>query len=87
MNRPILRAGVIVGVLGLGMTGCQQAQKTDTASKTKPTDPSAWSDKDLSKDDSGSGSSSSSLPRSSRLPGGLSSEAQAVEASLGVGSR
>jgi hypothetical protein len=87
MKRPILQAGLIVGALALGQTGCQQAGKTDSASKSKPDDPTAWSDRDLTRDDSDSSKTKSGLPKSSGLKGTLSSEAQDIEKSLGVGSR
>jgi hypothetical protein len=85
MKRPILRAGLIVGALGVFMPGCQQAAHNEAASKAKPDDPTAWSDKDLVKADANGPGPSSSLPKSSRGTGTWSSEAQSVERSLGIG--
>jgi hypothetical protein len=83
MKRPILLAGMLVGTLGLA--GCQQSGQKEVASKTKPDDPTAWSDKDISKLDSTDSGTSNGLSKSSRLSGTWSSEAQDVERSLGVG--
>ena len=85
MKRPILRAGLIVGALGMGLTGCQQAGHTSAVSQGKPGDPTAWTDKDVSGGDAESGTTKSGLPKSSRLSGSWSSEARDIENSLGVG--
>lgn len=85
MKYSILRAGLMVGALGIFLTGCEHAGPTAAVRKSKPDDPTAWSDRDLARDDSDASAKSSSLPKSSRLPGTWSSEAQAVERSLGVG--
>ena len=84
MKRPILRAGLIVGVLGLA--GCHQAPKAVSASKmSKPDDPTAWSNKDIVRGDSDPTTSRSGLPSSSGLAGSLSPEARDIEKSLGYG--
>jgi hypothetical protein len=83
MKRPILLAGMLVGTLGLA--GCQQSGPKEVARQSKPSDPTAWSDKDLPKGDSSDSGTSNGLSKSSRLSGTWSSEAQDVERSLGVG--
>jgi len=97
MKRPILHAGLIFGALAFGQTGCHQAEKAKTDySPKKPDDPTAWSDKDVTKDSSDPGSSkskssssssssSSGLAPSSSPTGTWSSDAQDIERSLGVG--
>ena len=87
MKRPILIAGWIVGVLGLA-GGCQQTPRKESASKVaKPDDPTAWSNKDVSRGDSDPTTSRSGLPDSSGLAGSLSPEARDIEKSLGYGRR
>jgi hypothetical protein len=84
MKRPILRAGLIVGALGLA--GCHQTPKADSASKAKPDDPTAWSNKDITRgSDSDPTTSRSGLPSSAGLAGSLSPEARDIEKSLGYG--
>jgi hypothetical protein len=89
MNRPKIRAGLIVaGALTAAFAGCQQTPKT-TVSESKGTpkveDPTAWSDKDVTRGASDSGAGDSGLARSSSLKGMLSSEGRDIEKSLGVG--
>jgi hypothetical protein len=83
MKRPILGAGLIVGILALGQAGCHQADKAKTTDyiPKKADDPTAWTDKDVAK---GSSDSADALPKSSRLKGSWSSEGQDIERSLGV---
>jgi hypothetical protein len=84
MKCPILRAGLIVGAIGLSLAGCQQTPKTDSASKmSKPDDPTAWPTHDISRGDPDPTTSRSGLPTSSGLSGGLSSESRDIEKSLG----
>jgi hypothetical protein len=79
MKRSFLSAGLILAGLGLASTGCSQTGQKDMSSKfSKTADPSAWNDSDGM-------TGSSSLPKSSRLYGGLSSESRDIEKSLGVG--
>jgi hypothetical protein len=88
MKRFILRACLIVGCMIVGSVGCQQTDKTAAVSKPKPAsnDPTAWSEKDVTKGGSGSDSGTANgLSKSSNLPGTLSPEAQDIERSLGVG--
>jgi hypothetical protein len=86
MKRPILRAGLIVGSLGLGLAGCQQTPKAEPMSMGTPKDPTAWANKDVSLGtDPDPTSSRSGLPSSSGLSGGLSSESRDIEKSLGYG--
>jgi hypothetical protein len=85
MKRPILGAGMIVGILALGQAGCHhtdKAQTTDYIPK-KADDPTAWTDKDVSKGSTDS-AENAALPKSSRLKGSWSSEGQDIEKSLGV---
>jgi hypothetical protein len=86
MKRPILRACLIVGAMMVASVGCQQTDKTAAVSKPKSSsnDPTAWSDKDVTRGDSDSGTTNG-LSKSSSLPGTLSPEARDVERSLGVG--
>ncbi len=92
MNCSILRAGLIFGALGIGLTGCQSAAKPTAKHATKksdPDDPTAWSSTAFSKgdqDDSATSAASApkSILKSSRLPGSLSSEGAEIERSLGV---
>ncbi len=85
MKRPILRRGLLVGLVCAGLSGCQH----DTAqvvrkskSESKPEDPTAWTGSEISKDDS---ASPLIRPKSSRLQGGWSDEAKSIEQSMGVG--
>jgi hypothetical protein len=86
MKCPILHAGLIVGALAFGQTGCHQTDKsaktTDYTPKKKD-DPMAWSDKDLSKGSTEPGSGSG-LEQSAGLKGSWSSEGQQIEKDLGV---
>jgi hypothetical protein len=86
MKRPILHAGLIVGALAFGQTGCHQTDKKDTADYTpkKPDDPTAWTDKDIAKGTSTDPGSGSALSPSSGLKGTWSSEGQSIEKDLGV---
>jgi hypothetical protein len=83
MKRPIYCAGLILGVLGLASTGCQHPGPTGTVSKPTSGDPTAWSDKELTKGSSDS-DSSPGMPKSSALQGTWSPEARDIERSLGV---
>ncbi len=86
MKRPIVHAGLIVGALAFGQAGCHQAEKAKTDyTPKKPDDPTSWSDKDVTKGSSDSGSGNSGLAPSSGLKGTWSSEGQDIEKSLGVG--
>ena len=84
MKRPILGAGLIVGILGFGQVGCHQAEKAKTTDyiPKKADDPTAWTDKDVAQ--GSSDSADKSLPKSSRLKGTWSNDAQDIERSLGV---
>lgn len=86
MKRPILHAGLIVAALAFAQAGCHHTDKVKTTDYTpkKADDPTAWTDKDVSKDSSGSSQASSSLPPSSSSKGTWSSDAQEIEKSLGV---
>jgi hypothetical protein len=83
MKRSISCAGLIVGALSLASTGCQQTDPKEAVQQTKMADPTSWSDKDVAKGDSDS--ATAVLPKSSGRTGSWSSEAQAVERSLGFG--
>jgi hypothetical protein len=86
MRSPILSAGLIVGAMAFGQAGCHQADKAKTAYQPKkPDDPTAWTDKDVTKGSSDSGSDPSALPKSSGVKGTWSSEGQDIERSLGIG--
>ena len=95
MNRPKIRAGLIVaGTLTVALAGCQQTPKTTKTTRTPMTeskgtprsdDPTAWSDKDVSRGAANSGAGDSGLARSSSLKGMLSSEGRDIEKSLGIG--
>jgi hypothetical protein len=87
MKRPILHAGLIFGALACGQAGCHQAEKAKTDyTPKKPDDPTAWTDKDVTKSstESSASASSSGLAPSTRLKGTWSSDAQDIERSLGV---
>ena len=87
MNRPILRAGLVFGMMALAQAGCQEAQKAKTTDYTPKAseDPTAWTDKDVTRGSSDSGAGNSGLAKSSGLKGAWSSEGQEIERSLGVG--
>ncbi len=80
---PFLKAGLIVASLCLASVGCSQTGSKETSSKSKPGDPTAWADREVSSESSSG--SSSKLPQTSRLTGGWSSDAREIEKSLGVG--
>ena len=78
MKRAILRGGFLIA---LGLAGCK-SDGGSTAKPSKPEDPTAWTGKELTKDESGA---SHGLSKGSRMQGGWSSEARDIENSLGVG--
>jgi ABC-type phosphate transport system substrate-binding protein len=80
MKRSFLSAALMLACLGLASAGCSQTgQKETTTKSSKPADPTAWTDSDVSS------GSSTSQPKSSRLSGGWSSEARDIERAMGVG--
>ena len=81
MTRSNLRHGLAIGLACAGLAGCQ-SDYGSSVRKSKPEDPTAWTGTEITKEGS---SSSQGLPKSSRLQGGLSSEAREIESSLGVG--
>jgi hypothetical protein len=84
MKRPFLNlgAGLVVVTLGLASTGCSQTGAKETTSKSKPADPSVWSERDLTNNAT---DGPSAPARSSGITGGWSSDAREIEKSLGVG--
>ena len=91
MNCPILRAGLILGALSIGLVGCHSAPKQtrQTAKKSSPDDPTSWSGTAISrgdKDDDASSAAGSpkSILKPGRLSGAMSSEGSDIERSLGV---
>jgi hypothetical protein len=87
MKRPILHAGLIFGALAFGQAGCHQADKAKTTDYTpkKADDPTAWTDKDITKSTTESSASNSGLAPSTGVKGAWSSEGQEIERSLGIG--
>jgi hypothetical protein len=87
MKLRICHVGLVFGALAFGQAGCHEAEKakksTDYTPK-KPDDPTAWTDKDLTRGSSDSGSGNSGLPPGSGIKGTWSSEGQDIEKSLGV---
>jgi hypothetical protein len=81
MKRSILHHGLWIGMVCAGLAGCQSSREP-VARKSKPEDPTAWTGSEISKDEP---ASTKGLPKTSRLQGGLSSEARDIENSLGVG--
>jgi hypothetical protein len=77
----LLRRGLAVGLVCAGLAGCRSDDR-QAARPSKPEDPTAWTGSELSEAEPGS---TKGRPKSSRLQGGWSSEANEVEKSLGVG--
>jgi hypothetical protein len=87
MKRPFLRAGLVFGMLALAQAGCHHTDKVKTTDYTpkKADDPTAWTDKDVTRGSSDSGAGNSGLAPGSGIKGTWSSEGQEIERSLGVG--
>jgi hypothetical protein len=85
MKLSTLGSGLLVGMLALTQTGCHQAEKAKTTDyiPKKPDDPTAWTDKDVTRGSSDTGDKG--LPKSANPRGTWSSEGQEIEKSLGVG--
>jgi len=86
MKLRICQAGLIIGALALGQTGCHQTPKAKTTdySPKKADDPTAWTASDVTRGSSDTGTGNTGLSPSSGRKGTWSSEGQDIERSLGV---